>query len=143
MKIHVYDRQKDLPLSKLSAINLARSVLDCLKIDCKELSLYFVSEKKITELHTEFFDDPTPTDCISFPLDQGHLGEIFVCPKAAIRYVQKKKGSPYIETSLYVVHGLLHLLGFDDLEPKKKEAMRKKEKRCMAHLERTNTLLHA
>jgi probable rRNA maturation factor len=143
MKIHIYNRQKDLPLSKPSAKDLVRSALDHLSTPCEEIAVYFVSEKKIGELHTEFFDDPTSTDCISFPLDSRHLGEIFVCPKAALRYVQKKKGSPYIETSLYVIHGLLHLLGYDDLEPKKREAMRKKEKSCMAHLERTNTLIHA
>ena len=62
------------------------------------------------------------------------FGEIFVCPLAAIAYAKKQESRPYEETALYIVHGLLHLLGYDDLEEKAKKNMRKKEKSCMRHL---------
>jgi probable rRNA maturation factor len=42
---------------------------------------------------------------------------------------------PYRETILYLVHGLLHLVGYNDLEPKDKAAMRRKEKSCMRKLD--------
>jgi probable rRNA maturation factor len=139
--VHVSNQQKDLKIDKSSARALVLSTLSHLKILCQELSLYFVTEKKITFLHDQFFQDPTPTDCISFPLDEEHLGEIFVCPKTALNYAKKKNLDPYSETSLYVVHGLLHLIGYDDLKPHLKRTMRKKEKSCMAHLYKTGTLL--
>jgi len=134
MKVFVANRQKDLRLSVRGAKALVRAILELQQVGCREICLYFVSEKRISELHREFFNDPSPTDCITFPLDDEMLGEIFVCPKAAIEYCKKHGGDPLEETALYIVHGILHLLGYDDLEPAKRRAMRKKEKKCMAHL---------
>lgn len=117
-------------------------MLDHLKVTGDEVAIYFVTEANIAQLHDQFFNDPTPTDCISFPLDERHLGEVFVCPSVAIAYARKKGLDPYQETALYVIHGLLHLLGYDDLEPKERRTMRKKEKTCMAHLYKQNLNLH-
>ncbi len=99
------------------------------KISTQEVAIYFVGTRKITQLHAEHFNDPTPTDCITFPFDDQLLGEIFVCPKAALDYNPKK---PYEETTLYIIHGLLHLLGYDDIDSKKRARMRREEKRLMA-----------
>lgn len=134
MKIHIFNRQKILRLNKKSVRFLVQSTLDHLNVICDELSIYFVEEKKISQLHEEFFQDPTSTDCISFPIDESFLGEIFVCPQVALRYAQKRKTDPYQEVALYIIHGLLHLIGFDDLEEKERRAMRKKEKSCMRYL---------
>lgn len=108
-----------------------RLVLDFEKAVYQEVSLYFVSAKQISALHQEFFKDPTPTDCISFPIDSKMLGEIFVCPRVAIQYAKKAQIDPYQEVALYVIHGLLHLLGYDDLTAPERRIMRKKEKKCM------------
>jgi probable rRNA maturation factor len=102
-----------------------------LRIECEEISVYFVSEKKICELHAEFFNDPSPTDCISFPVDDDYLGDIFISPLAANRYDPAR---PYEEVLLYLVHGILHLIGFDDVHANEKRSMRKMEKKCMDHL---------
>src|SRR5262249_50239789 len=97
--------------------------------------------------HARFFDDPTPTDCISFPMDDAEseewrvLGEIFVCPKAAIRYTEEHGGNPFIETTLYIGHGLLHLMGYDDMNLIDEEQMRQAEKRHMAHLKALGLLM--
>jgi probable rRNA maturation factor len=141
LKIAIFNRQKDLLINKSSVRALVKEVLRFLKIECDEVSFYFVTQKAISKLHEEFFQDPTPTDCISFPIDKDHLGEIFVCPATAISYAKKKKLDPYKETSLYVIHGLLHLLGYDDLKEKARRAMRKKEKSCMRHLYKQNMIL--
>ena len=129
MRIQIHNSQKDLSLSKIGVRLLVTEILEYLGAKHTEVSVYFVTQKKICALHQQFFDDHSPTDCISFPIDEEHLGEIFVCPKAAIDYDPK---NPYQEVALYIIHGLLHCLGYDDLEPKAKRAMRKKEKSCMA-----------
>lgn len=134
MKISISNTQKDLPIDKQSVKEVVVSVLEHLSAKTDEVSLYFVSKKKICALHEDFFQDPTPTDCISFPLDESHLGEVFVCPAVAQEYAKAHAIDPYQETTLYVIHGLLHLLGFDDLEEKVRRTMRKKEKSCMQHL---------
>lgn len=134
MAISVYQRQRDLKIDKRSVRSLVSLVLEHLKVPFQEVSIYLVGEKEISKLHAQFFQDPTPTDCISFPIDQNHLGEIFVCPKVAINYAKKKNLDPYEETTLYIVHGLLHLIGYDDVTPLLRKTMRKKEKSCMRQL---------
>lgn len=123
------------------------SVLHKLHIRWDEVSIHFVTNRKLCKLHEEFFNDPSPTDCISFPIDGDGksdyrvLGEVFVCPKTAIEYAKKKQKDPYAETTLYVVHGLLHLLGYDDIHPKDRALMRRKERECMEHLRQEDLLL--
>ncbi len=139
--ISVHNTQKDLPINKGSVRALVSAVLCFLEVSFEEVSIYFVSAKKIGEIHEQFFQDSTPTDCISFPLDEKHLGEVFVCPEVALNYAKKRGLDPHLETALYIVHGLLHLIGYDDLEKKAKKAMREKEKSCMRHLKRLNIIL--
>lgn len=134
--ISIYNRQKDLKIDKGSARALVLATLKHLKTPFKEVAIYFVTEKQIGKIHDQFFQDPTPTDCISFPIDAEYLGEVFVCPAVAIQYAKKRGLDPHSETALYIIHGLLHLLGFDDLEEKERRTMRKKEKSCMRHLDR-------
>jgi probable rRNA maturation factor len=131
--VRLANRQKDLKMSMPQVRALVQAVLKSQNIHCDELSVYFVTERRICNLHIQFFNDPTPTDCISFPIDQQLLGEIFVCPKTALRYCASRRQDPYEEVALYIIHGILHLLGYDDLEPSKKRIMRKKEKTCMAN----------
>lgn len=142
MKINVYNRQKALPLSPSSVRRAVVALSQFLSISCDELSFYFVSEKAISKLHAQHFNDPTPTDCITFPIDSSYLGDIFICPKIAMLYAQKKNLDPFEETLLYIVHGLLHLLKFDDIDPKQRSCMRKKEKSCMRHLNKLKVSLN-
>ena len=126
--IKVYNRQTDLPIKISSVRKLIELFLQKKGIVCRELAVYFVSQKKITELHAEHFQDPTPTDCITFPLDQDFLGEIFVCPQAALDYNPKH---PFEETTLYIIHGLLHLLGYDDIQREDRKKMQRKQTRLL------------
>ncbi len=129
-KVTVFNRQKDLKISSAAVKKLVRALIEKMDVACEEIIVHFVSQKKICALHAQFFNDPSPTDCITFPMDKKLLGEIFVCPKAAIDYGTE----PYLETTLYIVHGLLHLLGYDDIDPKDRQKMRKKEKWCLNFL---------
>jgi probable rRNA maturation factor len=75
-----------------------------------ELSLSFVTPAEIEELHVRFMDEPGPTDVLSFPLDEdGLLGDVVVCPEVAA----SNDDDLDRELRLLVVHGILHLLGFD------------------------------
>ena len=140
MKVNVFSSQKDLPVSKDSVRALVKAVLSQERAPHKEASIYFVTVKRICDIHKEFFDDPAQTDCMSFPLDELHLGEVFICPKTAIEYANEKHLPIYEELSLYVIHGILHCLGYDDLETAKRRIMRKKEKSYM-DLIRTKDLI--
>lgn len=140
MKIHFYNRQKDFPLRKQSVQKIVRLLCHFLSIECDEIGFYFVTEEEMTALHGRFFHDPTPTDCISFPIDHSYLGDVFICPKVAVSYAKKRNLDPFEEIILYLVHGLLHLLDYDDQDPKRKRLMRKKEKSCIHHLKKLGAL---
>lgn len=135
MDVHIFDQQKDLLISHAQVEDIVREVLKHEDIRCDEVSIQFVDTPKICELHHRYFDDPTTTDCISFPLDppgtEGFcvLGEVFVCPETAIDYAKTNKINPFHEVTLYVVHGLLHLIGYDDISEKDEPLMRKAENR--------------
>ena len=99
-----------------------------------ELSLAFVHHERLAQMHAGFCGDPTPTDIITFPPtfeDAEVFGELCISPQAAAEWVKKHGGKFEEELKRYVIHGYLHLLGYDDLEPKKKRQMRAQEKKCL------------
>ncbi len=140
MQINILDEQSSLKLDHDQIKALAQTVISSENWETDEVTIHFVETQRIIDLHQEFFNDPTTTDCISFPMDekgaQGYhvLGEIFVCPETAIRYAAENSEDPVKETALYVVHGLLHLMGYDDIDESDRMEMRAAEKRHMDHL---------
>lgn len=146
MQITIENRQSDLPILESQIETLVREVLSFYAVETDELIVQFVGEDEITRLHGDFFDDPTPTDCITFPIDDPEesasgkhvLGEIFISPKAAKNY---SSSDPYTELSLYIVHGILHLLGHDDIDSAKKQRMRAEEDRAISHLKTKKCIL--
>jgi len=105
-----------------------------------ELSIAFVSKNEISEIHEQFMGDAAPTDVITFPgdPDENLAGEICVCPQVAKEYARANNGEFSTELSLYLVHGYLHLCGFDDIDDSDRAAMRKAETEAMAILEETS-----
>jgi len=92
-----------------------------------ELSLVFLTDAALAQLHADFLDDPTTTDVITFEGSPalGTAGEICVSADAATR--QRGRRDFAAELTLYLVHGWLHLAGYDDLQPAKKRVMRRAE----------------
>ena len=143
MKTSCFDTQSSLKISPETVHRLTEAVLTFKQVKTDEVIFHFVDKSTMTKLHEEFFHDPTPTDCISFPIDASSeegdgyhiLGEVFVCPEVAIEQAKTFKQEPYREVSLYCIHGLLHLLGYDDLDPRQEKMMREEEKRCMNKIE--------
>lgn len=146
MHVHILNQQQDLTLSTQNVDEIVRAVLSKEGKTCDEITIHFVDTETICALHAQYFNDPSATDCISFPIDsadqEGYcvLGEVFVCPRTAMDYGIKHQVDPYLEATLYIVHGILHLLGYDDIgdeEPRMREA----EKRHMKNLADSNLIL--
>jgi len=92
----------------------------------------FVDKETICRLHAEYFDDPSETDVITFPLPGPVLcGEIYVCIDVAYDQAKRYGVSSDEELSRLALHGILHLLGFDDLRPKARRRMRELERRFL------------
>ncbi|HXB02092.1 MAG TPA: rRNA maturation RNase YbeY [Opitutaceae bacterium] len=103
-----------------------------------ELSLAFLTDTGLARLHADFLADPGVTDVITFAGDPAHglAGEICVSADAAVRQIKAAKNNFSAELTLYLVHGWLHLAGYDDLAPRAKRKMRAAEARALK-------LLHA
>lgn len=140
MNIQIIQDQQDLKINSISVEKLVADFLDFYDLVYDEAAIHFVDTSTICDLHADFFNDPTTTDCISFPMDnhddEGYrvLGEVFVCPETAVHYVKSNGGDAYHELTLYTVHGLLHLIGYDDIEDEDRELMRKEEARYLEHV---------
>lgn len=75
----------------------------------EEIEFTIISDSEIARIHGEFLDDPTPTDVITF-----HHGEILVSADTALRQGLEHGQSLNQELALYLIHGLMHLAGWDD-----------------------------
>lgn len=112
-----------------------------------ELSLWFVDEDEIAVLNEEHLGETGPTDVLSFPLDASDdepfvdgmpllLGDVFICPAVAARnasahtgtHAPVHTGTVDDELALLVVHGVLHILGYDHAEPGEEAAMQAHER---------------
>lgn len=139
MEILVENHQDLLDINTKSVPGVVKSVLSNENVSCDEIMIYFVNNRTICDLHKIHFNDPSPTDCISVQVDPigskpCFLGEIYISTKAALDYCREDEDSVYEELTLYLVHGLLHLIGYDDLDPEKETQMRLAEKRNMDYL---------
>ena len=117
--------------------SLARDTLRGEGVDRAELSVSFVETGEIEELHERFMDEPGPTDVLSFPLDEAevpaedgdgtrHLGDVVVAPAEAER---NNPADPNGEIRLLLVHGILHLLGYDHEEEDARTRMWERQER--------------
>ncbi|CRX38297.1 rRNA maturation RNase YbeY [Estrella lausannensis] len=148
MKVFITNSQKDLAIDRAQVRNLVLTFFARRKITFSEITVHFVTDKKMRAMHAEFFDDPSPTDCMTFPVDpivKGQsdlvLGDIVVCPKTALVFSEKRGKEVYQELTLYIIHALLHLLGYDDINKKDRSLMRRKEREEMAYLKEVNAWL--
>jgi probable rRNA maturation factor len=102
------------------------------------ISVAIVGDAEIARLHGRWFDDPTPTDVISFDLrgdgGDGPMGELYVSLECALRVARERGLDEAREVLLYAVHGALHLCGFDDVAPRDRAAMRRAEARVLSKL---------
>ena len=92
-------------------------------------SVWLISDRRMSRLHLQFFGDNAPTDVITF-----HHGEIFISVETAERNGREFGNSLRNEIKLCIVHGLLHLHGFDDREAADLRRMKNTQEsilRCM------------
>ena len=108
------------------------TALDHLDRGDMRLSLLLTDDSRIARLHGEFLDDETATDVITFPMQGG--AEIVVSVETAHRVAREMGHAFDAELALYVVHGIMHACGHDDVESTDRRAMREVELEILARL---------
>jgi probable rRNA maturation factor len=135
--ISVTYRQARLKIDKRLLKKVVRTILEDAGIESGEISVAVVDDRTIAKIHAEFLDDDSPTDVISFVLDSspGYLeGEVVASADTAIASAPKYKWPPERELLLYIIHGVLHLVGYDDTTPKARAKMRRMERKYLSVL---------
>ncbi len=113
------DRQ-DVPTDRDALIQLARRTLEAEGATGVELSVALVDRAEMTRLHERYLDEPGPTDVLSFTMDEeGLLGDVVICPEVAA----EQNTNADAEMRLLLVHGILHLLGYDHQEEGQRREM--------------------
>jgi probable rRNA maturation factor len=105
------------PVDEPDLVALARSTLRGEGVERAELSVSFVDENEMADLHLRYVGEEGPTDVLSFPLDgddgdgdERVLGDVVIAPAVAAR---NRPDAAESEVRLLLVHGILHLLGYD------------------------------
>ena len=106
-----------------------------------ELAIHLVDDDEMAALNESFLQHDGPTDVITFDhadvgASPGVLGEIFICLPVAVRQARQFRTSWQSELVRYVVHGLLHLAGYDDLDSADRRKMKRQENRLMTQMEK-------
>jgi probable rRNA maturation factor len=102
-----------------------------------KLSVAFVDNEEIKRLNKRFLDSNEVTDVMAFPLDnkEGVLGgEIVISVETAVEVANRRKSDVEGEIILYLTHGILHLLGYNDSDKEKAKIMHEKESEILACL---------
>jgi probable rRNA maturation factor len=96
-----------------------------------EIAVLIISDRRMSALHHRFMGQSDPTDVITF-----QHGEIFISAETARRNAQRFGNSFNRELRLYVVHGLLHLHGFDDRNVQSAQRMKSVQTRILGQASR-------
>lgn len=141
MAITVVNLQKILAINPSQIKKLTKQILEIRNSTAGDISLVFVDKRKIKQLNKKFLGKANLTDVLSFENSPNNVskriicGDIVISTDAAIQNARIFKTSAYFEIRLYLAHGLLHLLGYDDNNQKNIKIMRQKEKQILDFLD--------
>ncbi len=138
IEIELSDTQNQLRPDRALLKRLVHDVLKIQEVASASISLALVDNATIREINRRHLDHDWPTDVITFPLssegDATLIGEIVVSAEMARDSAAEFGHDPWAELALYVVHGLLHLQGYDDLTEEAALEMRRREGEVLALL---------
>jgi len=110
---------------------LADNLLLDKSINDAEISITFVGNSKIKELNKTYRDKDEVTDVLSFPIDEELLGEVIISLPRALEQAEDYGHSLRREVGFLMVHGLLHILGYNHKSDADKAEMRKAEEELL------------
>jgi probable rRNA maturation factor len=140
-------RARAIPVDKRLLRQIAKSLLtDLLALEKFDLGIYLVRAAEMTRVNENFLQHEGSTDVITFdysgvstlnsqPSTLLH-GEIFICYDEAKIQARRFRTSWQSEIVRYIVHGVLHLQGFDDHRPADRRKMKREENRLLRELSR-------
>jgi probable rRNA maturation factor len=157
--IIIANRQRTKKINTRLLKQIVNELFTELKIETAELGINLVGAREMTLLNETFLQHEGSTDVITFDHGENVLsascqqnkselparcrkhvhGELFICVDEAILQARGFKTNWQSEIVRYVVHGVLHLLGHDDLKPDLRRKMKREENRLVRKLAKKNS----
>ena len=135
-RINVWNLQRKIPVNVGGLENFAAGIVKaCLQLrkgkqtdlrNVREVFIWLISDRRMALLHRKFLEKKGPTDVLTF-----QHGEIFISVETARRNARAFANFLMRELKLYIVHGLLHLHGFDDQTPSEARRMKAAQERIL------------
>lgn len=113
------------------------ALFDELKLTEGELGIHLVGAKEMARVNWQYLQHEGSTDVITFDHsenDKTFNGELFICVDDAISQAKEFQTTWQSELVRYAVHGVLHLLGYNDLKPHLRRVMKREENRLVKQL---------
>ena len=136
-RIAISNQAKSFKINRNLIRRAVHMILKQAGVETAEISVAIVDDPTIAQIHEQYLGEPDPTDVLSFLLEKGdrHLeGEIVVSADTAAGWANRVGWSAEHELLLYIVHGTLHLVGFDDQSQPERRKMRREEKVVLREL---------
>jgi probable rRNA maturation factor len=132
--------EQDLPIDEVRLCTLARHTLASEDVAEVELSVLFVTSEHMEKLNSRFAGNDYPTDVLAFPMMEDDeaatiLGDVVICPEVAERNAAQLDHDVARELETLVVHGTLHLLGYDHQNDTDKARMEARQQRVLNSFE--------
>ena len=157
MRIEISNRQSLLEIDSSLISAAVTTVLNGESIDAAEIGIAIVGNAQIHETNRRFLNHDYATDVITFVMtdetdgfgfpdeSSGNVlhGDIMVSAEYAIESAENYDWSPEDELLLYIVHGALHLSGYDDSTENERQEMREKESHYLSLLGKNVPAGHA
>ncbi len=137
IRVRVLDSQRHLTLPEPLLAEAVRTVLADHGIAVAQVNLLLVDDAAIRELNRRFLNHDWATDCITFPMERSEHaleGEIVVSAQTACRQAPQYGLTPEEELLLYVIHGALHLVGYEDTSETARAEMEARQHDYLARL---------
>jgi probable rRNA maturation factor len=138
IRVSVACPQEYVPMDRGRMRQTVRTVLEGEGVGEAEISLAFVDNPTIHQLNQRYLQHDEPTDVLSFPLSEPNArrlsGELVIGAEVAKAQAESRGHAVEAELALYVIHGLLHLCGYDDKTPDGATEMRRKEREYLQAL---------
>ena len=141
MQIDISSQSVDNPnMWEQFSQGVAEAVLNHLELFDAELSLLLCDDATIHPLNRDYRGKDKPTDVLSFAQREGEfafvddnlLGDVIISMDTTIRQATDRNHSVETELRVLLVHGILHLLGYDHIEDDEAEIMEAKEREILA-----------
>jgi probable rRNA maturation factor len=138
IKVSIATPQEQVPIDRAQMRHLVRTVLEGEGEADAEISLAFVDNPTIHQLNKRYLNHDEPTDVLTFTLSGAGArkleGELVIGAEVARVQAETRGHAVEAELALYVIHGLLHLCGFDDTSERAATQMRERERHYLREL---------